>query len=53
MRISDKKPFYRMSPGGYGALMQRERARRMGFVVIMLATIMAVPIALFVGTSVF
>jgi hypothetical protein len=42
-----------MSPGGYGALMARARARRMGFVVVMLATIMAAPVVLLVGTAVF
>lgn len=53
MLRSDTKPFYLMSPGGYGALMARARARRMGFVVVMLATIMAAPVVLLVGTAVF
>ena len=53
MLRSETKPFYLISPGGHSALMLRARARRMGFVAVMLATIVAVPVALFVGTSVF
>jgi hypothetical protein len=53
MLRSDSKPFYLMSPGGHGALMLRARARRMGFVVVMLATIIAAPVVLFVGSAVF
>jgi len=49
----EPKPFYLISPGGHGALMARARARRMGFVAAMLGAIVAVPIVLFIGPSVF
>lgn len=54
MLHSQPRPFYiPKEPARHGELMMRVRARRMGFVVVMLATIALAPVVLLLGPSVF